>query len=128
MPEYIRGVINLRGTVLAVLDLRAKFQMHPIAYSDRACIIVFEHRPDGRSTMIGAVVDAVDDVIQLATAQLAPAPSFSGTVDARYLAGVALSSDRVRAVLAMDEILAADAAVLIPDLQSLSTPTGHGFT
>jgi purine-binding chemotaxis protein CheW len=128
MPDYIRGVINLRGTVLAVIDLRAKFQMLPIDYNDRACILVFEHLPGGRATQIGALVDSVDDVVQFAAAQLAVPPNFAGSVDARFLAGVAISPERVRAVLALDEILAADAAVSIPDLQSLSTPPGHGFT
>ena len=124
MPDHVRGVINLRGTVLAVLDLRAKFGMAPVVYGDRSCIIVFEHRAEGRLTRIGAIVDAVDDVIQLASTQLAPPPDFAGAVDSRYLAGVATTTEQVRAVLAMDEILAADASVHLPDL--LSLPAGNG--
>jgi purine-binding chemotaxis protein CheW len=124
MPDYVRGVINLRGTVLAILDLRAKFGMASIEYGDRSCIIVFEHRVDGRLTRIGAIVDAVDDVILLSSAHLAPPPDFAGAVDSRYLAGVATTPDQVRAVLAMDEILSAEASVQLPDL--LSLPAGNG--
>ena len=128
MPDYVRGVINLRGTVLAVLDLRAKFGMVPVEYGDRSCIIVFEHRMDGRLTRIGAIVDAVDDVIQLAAGQLAPPPDFAGAVDSSYLAGVATTPEQVRAVLAMDEILSADASVRLPDLLSLPAGDGTGVS
>ncbi len=128
MPDYVRGVINLRGTVLAVLDLRAKFRMAPIEYNDRACIIVLEHRAGGRLAQIGAIVDAVDDVIVMGTTQLAAPPDFAGAVEGRFLAGVATTTDQVRAVLAMDEILASDVSVELPDFQSLSTQTGTGVS
>lgn len=128
MPDYVRGVINLRGTVLAVLDLRAKFRMAPIEYNDRACIIVLEHRVGGRLAQIGAIVDAVDDVIVIGAAQLAASPDFAGAVEGRFLAGVATTADRVRAVLAMDEILASDVSVELPDIQSLSAHSGTGVS
>jgi purine-binding chemotaxis protein CheW len=126
MPDYVRGVINLRGTVLAVLDLRSKFRMASIEYNDRACIIVLEHRVAGRLAQVGAIVDAVDDVIVISAAQLAAPPDFAGAVEGRFLAGVATTADRVRAVLAMDEILAADVSVELPDIQSLPADSGTG--
>jgi len=124
MPEYVRGVINLRGTVLAVLDLRAKFRMAAVEYDDRSCIIVFEHRSGGRNAFVGAIVDAVDDVVVLTESQLAPPPDFAGAVEARFLAGVAVGSDRVRAVLAMDEILASDHSFELPDVHPISAQSG----
>ena len=61
MPTHIKGVINLRGTVIAVLDLRAKFQLSVGDYSDRACIIVVQlNGPDGSKNLMGAIVDAVE--------------------------------------------------------------------
>jgi purine-binding chemotaxis protein CheW len=126
MPDYVRGVINLRGTVLAVLDLRAKFRMAPIDYNDRACIIVLEHRAAGHLAHIGAIVDAVDDVIVISAAQLAAPPDFAGAVEGRFLAGVATTPDRVRAVLAMDEILASDVSVELPNIPSLLAEAGTG--
>jgi purine-binding chemotaxis protein CheW len=127
MPDFVRGVINLRGTVLAVLDLRAKFRMAPVDYDDRSCIIVFEHRADGRNAQVGAIVDAVDDVVVLMESQLASPPDFSGAVEARFLAGVAIGADRVRAVLAMDEILASDGSFELPDVHPLSAQSGPGL-
>jgi purine-binding chemotaxis protein CheW len=126
MPDYVRGVINLRGTVLAVLDLRAKFKMPAIDYNDRSCIIVFEHRVAGRVTHVGAIVDAVDDVVVIAAAHLAPPPDFSGAVESRFLAAIATGPDRVRAVLAMDDILSADTSFELPDIHSLSARQGPG--
>lgn len=128
MPEYVRGVINLRGTVLAVLDLRAKFRMPAIEYDDRACIIVFDHRTGLKRTQIGTLVDAVEDVVMLNDAHLAPAPDFSGVVEASYLAGVATTGDRVRAVLAMDSILANDATISLPILNTQSESQGSSST
>jgi purine-binding chemotaxis protein CheW len=126
MPDYVRGVINLRGTVLAVLDLRAKFRMASIDYDDRACIIVLEHRAGGNLSQVGAIVDAVDDVVVLGASQLASPPDFVGAVEGRFLAGIATSTERVRAVLNMQEILASDVSFEIPDVNSLSADAGTG--
>jgi len=71
MPPHVKGVINLRGTVIAVLDLRAKFQLTPKAYGERTCIIVVQvAAPSGGSTLMGAVVDAVEEVVQLGSADI----------------------------------------------------------
>ena len=126
MPDYIRGVINLRGSVLAVLDLRAKFQMASTEYSDRACIIVFDYRNSGRLTQVGAIVDGVDDVVVMTAAHLAPPPDFAGSVDARFLAGVATTATRVCSVLSMHEILSTDSSFGLPDVNSLSAQESTG--
>src|SRR5678816_572306 len=66
MPEYIKGVINLRGKVIPILDLRAKFQLSTEAYGERACIIVVQvGAPPATVMLMGAIVDAVEEVIQL---------------------------------------------------------------
>ena len=89
---------------------------------------MLEHRAGGRLAQIGAIVDAVDDVIVMGATQLAAPPDFAGAVEGRFLAGVATTTDQVRAVLAMDEILASDVSVELPDFQSLSTQTGTGVS
>ena len=118
MPAHVRGVINLRGAVLPVFDLRARFGMPTIEHDDRACIIVFDlpGRPR-QAGAIGAIVDGVDDVVILAASQLAPVPDFAGAVDAAYLLGVATTPDRVFALLHLQPVLAVDAPA---DLSSLS--------
>ena len=113
MPAHVRGVINLRGAVLPVFDLRARFGMVTIDHDDRACIIVFDLPGRGRqnsAAAVGAIVDGVDDVVTLPEAQLAPAPDFAGAVDPSYLLGVGTTPDRVFALLHMKPILAVDAS------------------
>lgn len=116
MPAHIRGVINLRGSVLPVFDLRAKFGMAEVDYDDRACIVVFDRQQDRprQGSAIGAIVDGVDDVLVLAETQLAAAPDFAGTVEADYLLGVGTTPDRVFSLLHMKNILAADGSVQMP--------------
>ena len=107
MPPQVRGVINLRGAVLPVFDLRARFGMDAIEHDDRACIIVFDAPGRPRQAGgIGAIVDGVDDVVMLAESQLAPVPDFAGAVDPEYLLGVATTPERVFALLRMQPVLA----------------------
>jgi hypothetical protein len=101
-------------------------RMASIDYDDRACIIVLEHRAGGNLSQVGAIVDAVDDVVVLGASQLAPPPDFVGAVEGRFLAGIATSTERVRAVLNMQEILASDVSFEIPDVNSLSADAGTG--
>jgi purine-binding chemotaxis protein CheW len=117
MPPQVRGVINLRGAVLPVFDLRARFGMPEVAHDDRACIIVFDthDRPraaGGRSGAVGAIVDGVDDVVMLAADQLAPVPDFAGAVDPEYLLGVATTEERVFALLHVRPILSVEGSAL----------------
>ena len=109
MPAHVRGVINLRGAILPVFDLRARFGMPGIEHDDRACIIVFDL--PGRSRQagaIGAIVDGVDDVVTLTEAQLAPVPDFAGAVDPAFLLGVATTPERVFVLLHLQPILMVD--------------------
>lgn len=115
MPEHVRGVINLRGAVLPVFDLRARFGMEPIEYDDRACIIVVDAPGRPRQAGgIGAIVDGVDDVVMLAASQLAPVPDLAGSVNPEYLLGVATTAERVFALLQMQPILAVASAEETP--------------
>jgi len=117
MPAHVRGVINLRGTVLAVIDLRAKFAMDAIDYGERACIVIFDLKAHG-IPMIGALVDAVDDVVRLSSAELGPTPDFAGDVDASYLLGVATYERVVYALLDIPTILTAEGSLALPDVAS----------
>ena len=90
MPPHVKGVINLRGTVIAVLDLRAKFQLTPKDYGERTCIIVVQvASPSGDSTLMGAVVDAVEEVVQLGAADIEATPDFGGAPETQYILGLA---------------------------------------
>jgi purine-binding chemotaxis protein CheW len=127
MPAHIRGVINLRGAVLPVFDLRAKFGMAAVDYDDRGCIVVFDRQQDRprQAGAIGAIVDGVDDVLVLTQSQLASAPDFAGTVEADYLLGVGTTGDRVFSLLHMKNILAADGSVHMPAINPKAASGGN---
>jgi len=104
-PEYIKGVINLRGTVIPVLDLRSKFQMPTAVYGERACIIVVQLRnPAVGSTLIGAIVDTVEEVIQLNADHLEPAPDFGGSPETQFILGLGTLNGGVKTLLDPEKV------------------------
>ncbi len=112
MPTHIKGVINLRGTVIAVLDLRAKFQLSVGDYSDRACIIVVQlNGADGTKNLMGAIVDAVEEVVQLSDNTIEPPPDFGGAPDTQYIMGVTTSTGSVKTLLDIEKIFLDDASI-----------------
>jgi len=112
MPSHVRGVINLRGTVIAVLDLRAKFSMAPAEYGDRACIIVLQlGSQTDRKTLIGVIVDAVEEVIQLQEGEIEPCPDFGNSNTTQYILGVATVRGGVKTLLQIEKIFAEEGAI-----------------
>jgi purine-binding chemotaxis protein CheW len=115
MPTHIKGVINLRGTVIAVLDLRAKFDLSKADFGDRACIIVVQlTAADGRKNLIGAMVDAVEEVIQLSDESIEPAPDFGGSQETQYILGVTTGQDGVKTLLDINKIFTDDFSATRP--------------
>lgn len=90
MPTYMKGVINLRGKVIPVIDLRLKFGMEPIEYNERTCIIVVDIA-DGmqNSLMMGIVVDSVSEVLNIGAEDIEDTPAFGTKVDTEYITGIA---------------------------------------
>ena len=105
MPEYIKGVINLRGKVIPILDLRAKFQLSIESYGERACIIVVQVGAPPASVMqMGAIVDAVEEVVHLSAAELEPTPDFGGSPKTDYILGMATLQGGVKTLLDLDKV------------------------
>jgi purine-binding chemotaxis protein CheW len=105
MPSFIKGVINLRGKVIPILDLRAKFQLSTEGYGERACIIVVQvGAPPAAVTLMGAMVDAVEEVVQLTEAELEPTPDFGGSPDTGYILGMATIHGGVKTLLDLDKV------------------------
>ena len=118
MPTHIKGVINLRGTVIAVLDLRAKFQLSQAEYNDRACIIVVQlNTAAGVKTLMGAIVDAVEEVVNLNDGSIEPAPDFGASPEHQYILGVTTTQDGVKTLLDIEKIFLDDASITrsLPD-------------
>jgi len=101
MPTYVKGVINLRGSVIPVVDVRLRFNMLPRDYDDRTCVIVVSVN----ESPIGLVVDAVREVISILPDQISPPPSVSKGEVTRYIQGIGRFDQDVIILLAMDELL-----------------------
>lgn len=109
-PPYIRGVINLRGTIVPVIDLRRRFELEAIEYTNTTVIIVLRIKTaDGEKTM-GFIVDAVSDVYNVTPDQMKPTPEFGGQVRTDYVKGLATVDDKMVILLDIDQLVGSDAA------------------
>jgi len=104
-PDFVRGVINLRGKVIPVVDLRAKFGMDTIDYTDRTCIIVVEIEGGSGMVMIGIVVDAVSEVLNIKADEIEDTPTFGTRLDTDYILGMAKMEGSVKILLDIDRVL-----------------------
>jgi purine-binding chemotaxis protein CheW len=104
-PGFVKGVINLRGKVIPVVDLRLKFRMEEVPYTERTCIIVMEiHSPSGPFS-IGAVVDSVSEVMNIKGADMEEAPNFGTKLNTDYILGLAKMNGDLKILLDIDKIL-----------------------
>ncbi len=111
VPPHIKGVINLRGKVIPIVDLRAKFGLPGADYTERTCIIVVEVNTPGRRLMLGTIVDAVSEVLNIAAEEIEPTPDFGERLDTHYMAGVAKVKGAVKILLDLDRVVSAEAAI-----------------
>jgi purine-binding chemotaxis protein CheW len=104
-PSYVKGVINLRGKVIPVVDLRLKFSLPPAEYTQRTCIIVVQVQGEAGPMLMGIVVDGVAEVANLAAADIEDTPAFTASGEKSYLLGMAKVKGRVKILLDIDEAL-----------------------
>jgi len=104
-PEFVKGVINLRGKVIPVMDLRLKFSIDAIPYSDRTCIIVVEFESQDSTVLIGIVVDAVSEVLNIRKDEIEETPDFGAGLKADYILGMAKMEGGVKILLDIDHVL-----------------------
>jgi len=107
-PEFVKGVINLRGKVIPVIDLRLKFDMPSVDFTERTCIIVVEVDSAGGTLMIGIVVDSVSEVLNVRAENIEPPPSFGAGLDTGYILGMAKMEGGVKILLDINNVLGAD--------------------
>lgn len=110
MPADVRGVINLRGRVVPVLDLRVKFGLNA-EFAERTCIVVVQVcLPSTQIAQMGLVVDRVEEVVTLTADDIEPTPEFGTRVDTRYLLGMAKVKGEVKTLLDIDRVVSGSAA------------------
>lgn len=101
MPEFIKGIINLRGKVIPVMDIRSRFKIEPREYDDRTCIIVVNIN----STSVGLVVDTVNEVVNIPENDTEPAPRIKKDVDENFIQGLGKVNDEVKIILNVSKLL-----------------------
>jgi purine-binding chemotaxis protein CheW len=108
MPEFVKGVINLRGRVIPIVDLRVKFGLKA-EVADRTCIVVVQVAlPSRQNVQMGLVVDSVEEVVTLDGKEIEPTPEFGTRVDTSYLLGMAKIKGQVKTLLDIDRVVAPD--------------------
>lgn len=107
-PDFVKGIINLRGKVIPVIDLRARFNMKPIPYNERTCIIVVEIDAESATILTGIVVDAVSEVLNIKEDKIEEPPTFGTQLDTRYILGMAKTEGGVKILLNIDRVLATE--------------------
>lgn len=107
-PEHIKGVINLRGKVIPVVDLRLKFGMACGESTERTCIIVTEIATGGNKIAMGIVVDSVSEVLNIKTAEIENTPNFGSRLDTAYILGMAKIGANVKILLDIDKVMSDD--------------------
>jgi purine-binding chemotaxis protein CheW len=108
MPGYVRGVINLRGAVVPVLDVSVRFGREPTPVSKRTCIVIIEVEAGGVRQEMGVVVDAVNSVLEIAPPQIEPPPAFGARIRTDFIRGMGKVEGKFVIILNVEHLLAAD--------------------
>jgi purine-binding chemotaxis protein CheW len=122
MPAYIRGVINLRGKIIPVMDLRIRFEF-ATANSDQTCVIVVQVTlPDGKATQMGLVVDGVEEVLNIGENDIEETPNFGGQICTDYIIGIAKVKGAVKTLLDIDGIVGSGNGTLKSPAPATASP------
>lgn len=113
MPTYVRGVINLRGSVVPVLDLSVRFGKAPSAVTKRTCIVIVEITLHAERRVFGVVVDSVNAVLDIPSSEIEPAPSFGARIRTDFIQGMGRVNDRFVVLLDVTHVLAAEEIALL---------------
>src|SRR3990172_12341976 len=100
-PEFIKGVINLRGIIVPIVDMRIKFKLGSVTYDETTVVIILNIA----NRVVGMVVDGVSDVLTLTPEQIKPAPEFGGTFDTQYLVGLGTVDDRMLILVDIENLM-----------------------
>jgi len=122
-PQFIRGVINLRGKIIPIIDLRLKFGLTFTEYTKRTCIIVVELAYSGETILMGLVVDSIQDVVSIPEDKLSKLPYVNSRIKSEYIKGVADTSDGMKIVLDVLKVLSDDEIAVVKDSSSVAAET-----
>ncbi len=122
MPKHVRGVINLRGKIVPVVDLRLRFGFTEVRTAEQACVIVVLLKlSDGKVNQMGLVVDIVEEVVYVASSEIEETPDFGTNAFAEYILGMAKIKGVVKTLLDIDRLLAADGHEAVQSAKAVCT-------
>jgi len=113
MQEYIRGVINLRGAVVPVIDLGARFGKQVTDVTRRTCIVIIEVESGEEKYDMGVLVDSVSEVLEIPATEIEPAPSFGTKIRADFIAGMGKLNDKFVIILSVNNVLSVDELAML---------------
>lgn len=121
VEDYVRGLINLRGKIIPVIDVRLRFHMEPLPYTDRTCIIVI----DVKNMVVGLIVEKIDEVIKIGKNDIVPPPSLSHNNDGsnQYVCGLAKAEDGVKLLLDPERLIKDEDLAVLADTEEQSKET-----
>ncbi len=118
-PDYMKGVINLRGSVLPVIDTRIKFGMSPTVYTQNTCIIVLNVDIEDEIVDVGALVDSVQEVLEVDDEQIQPPPSIGAKYKSEFINGMIKNDDIFIMLLNMDKVFSTDEVIELQELTNV---------
>lgn len=131
-PEFMRGVLNLRGSVVPVVDLRLKFGMTRTESSVNTCVIIAEVAVDGDTTVLGCLADSVQEVLDLEPGSIAPAPRIGTKLRTEFIKGMGKRADRFIILLDIDQVFSVEEIAMVdagrPDASAASQHYRSGDT
>lgn len=104
-PEYVRGVINIRGTIVPIIDMRIRFDIEQLAYGPTTVVIVLRVQGENGDRIMGVVVDGVSDVYNMSDEDIKDAPDFGSAVDTKFVKGLATVNEKMVIILDIDHML-----------------------
>ena len=108
MPAFVRGIINLRGAVVPVIDLKSRFGRGNVAVSGKTCVVIFDAVQNGETTELGLMVDAVSEVLEIAASDIEPPPQFGSSIARDFIHGLGKVKGEFIVLLAAEHVLSID--------------------
>jgi purine-binding chemotaxis protein CheW len=118
-PSFIKGVINLRGQIIPIIDLRVKFDMEAKQYTDRTCIIVVELDYQGEITLMGLVVDSIQEVVNIPEEKITKVPYINAKIKSDYIKGIAETGETIKIILDITKVLTEEEFVALRKFEEL---------
>ena len=126
MPDYLCGVINLRGNVVPVVDLRLKFGLSRTEKTVDTCVVIVEAELEGETTVMGALADSVHEVLDLAAGDIEPPPRMGTRLNTDFLKGMGRQGERFIIILDIDKVLSSEELALVSSAAAMSAGAGAG--